>query len=326
MSAIRALAELGNPAELQAGISASGRQGPHAFIRHLNAAYDQQVMIEQWLRPLPAEDDFRLQIKMDDEDFWLLMERLPWDSDFFSTPIARLNALLRPWKQDGVREDSAAAARALEAALKLAKSRGIRYILATVAATDLYSTRALMANGFELIETRCHYHRPLLAPPEKRYPTRLATAADIPSLAKTARVMVNPYDRFHADIEINPDDADRMMEKWVEASILNGFADATIVPDEDAPEAFCTAKYHKQHWDGWGLRLAQPVLSAVAPRHKGWYVKIISELDEHLRSIGAEHSFLITQLTNNAVIRCWEKLGYQFGKGEHVFRKTIQGV
>ena len=52
-------------------------------------------------------------------------------------------------------------------------------------------------------------------------------------------------------------------------------------------------------------------------------MRIISELDEHLRDIGAEHSFLITQLTNNAVIRCWEKLGYQFGKGEHIFRKLL---
>jgi dTDP-4-amino-4,6-dideoxy-D-galactose acyltransferase len=113
------------------------------------------------------------------------------------------------------------------------------------------------------------------------------------------------------------------MERWVEASVVGGFADATIVPDVDAPEAFCTAKYHREHWAGWGCKLSQPVLSAVAPRHKGWYVKLISELDEHLRSVGAEHSFLITQITNNAVIRSWEKLGYGFGKGEHIFRKLL---
>jgi dTDP-4-amino-4,6-dideoxy-D-galactose acyltransferase len=61
----------------------------------------------------------------------------------------------------------------------------------------------------------------------------------------------------------------------------------------------------------------------VAPVHKGWYVRIISELGEQLRQSGATHAFLVTQLTNNAVIRCWEKLGYQFGKGEHVMRKLL---
>jgi len=118
-------------------------------------------------------------------------------------------------------------------------------------------------------------------------------------------------------------DADRLMERWVEASIAGGFADATIVPDVEEPEAFCTAKFHCEHWEGWRCKLSQPVLSAVSPRHKGWYMKIISELDEYLRGMGAEHSFLVTQITNNAVIHSWEKLGYRFGKGEHVFRKLL---
>ena len=78
--------------------------------------------------------------------------------------------------------------------------------------------------------------------------------------------MVNPFDRFHADPSISEADADRMMERWIEASILQGFADATVVPDVEAPEAFCTARYHREHWEGWNLRLAQPVLSAVSPR------------------------------------------------------------
>ncbi|WP_155944553.1 hypothetical protein [Pseudoxanthomonas sp. Root630] len=300
----------------------SGVEGPHAFIRGIDRDYDRDVMLKQWFRPLAQQDDFRFGAVVDNEEFWVLMERLPWDSDFFSMQTARLNAVL-PGRRVGLRDDSAGGASALRRSLQVAASRGIQYVFAPVSPNDLYSLRLLTANGFELIETRCHYHRPLLAPPVDRHSVRLAIEADIPSLARAARTMINPYDRFHADLVISDADADRMMERWVEASIRDGFADATIVPDVDEPEAFCTAKYHRDHWDGWGLKLAQPVLSAVTPRHKGWYVRIISELDEHLRSMGAEHSFLITQLTNNAVIRCWEKLGYQFGKGEHIFRKVL---
>lgn len=309
--------------ELREGIVGAAVVSPHAFIRGLDADYDRKVMLDQWLRPLDESDDLRFRFDHVGAEHWVLMERLPWDSEFFGRGMARLNAVLQPGAATPLRSEVAAAIKALGLALEQARARGVDYVFCPVSPNDLPTIRILGACGFDLIETRCHYQRPLNAPPIQRFPTRLATAADVPSLARTARSMVNPFDRFHADTAIQEQDADRLMERWVEASIVGGFADATIVPDVDAPEAFCTAKYHREHWAGWGCRLSQPVLSAVAPRHKGWYVKLISELDEHLRNVGAEHSFLITQITNNAVIRSWEKLGYGFGKGEHIFRKLL---
>ena len=323
MGAPVGLAGLHDAATLRSVAIASGVSGPHSFIRGLNADYDRQVMLDQWFRAMKPDDDLRFEVVVGDEVFWIIMEALPWDSEFFGMGMARLNAVLRPDRVPDLREDAVTGAQALALALAQAFERGFGYILAPTSPSDLYSMRVLSAAGFELLETRCHYHRALRSAPAERYPVRLATADDVPSLAGTARTMVNPFDRFHADPAISSADADRMMERWMEASILHGFADATVVPDVEEPEAFCTAKYHREHWEGWRMKLAQPVLSAVSPRHKGWYVRIISELDEHLRGIGAEHSFLITQLTNNAVIRCWEKLGYQFGKGEHIFRKVL---
>lgn len=310
--------------DLREGIASAGVVSPHAFIRGLDVDYDRKIMLDQWLRPLEESDDLRFCFTHGDgTERWVLMERLAWDSEFFGRGMARLNAVLQPGTPSPLRADVSSGVEVIRATLEQARARGVDYVFCPVNPNDLPTIRALSACGFDLIETRCHYHRPLDAPPAQRYSTRLATADDVPSLAHAARVMVNPFDRFHADPAVSEDYADRLMERWVEASILGGFADATIVPDVDAPEAFCTAKYHREHWAGWGYRLSQPVLSAVAPRHKGWYVKIISELDEHLRSIGAEHSFLITQITNNAVIRSWEKLGYVFGKGEHIFRKLL---
>jgi dTDP-4-amino-4,6-dideoxy-D-galactose acyltransferase len=323
MSTPAPLLQTHDVATLHTGATGSEVEGPHAYIRGLDADYDLKVMLNQWFGPLDANDDFRLRINASGHEFWVLMERLPWDSEFFAIQTARLNAVLCPNKPAGLRQDSTAGAQALAVALGHAKRCGITYVFAPVSPKDLYSIRVLAANGFDLIETRCQYHRPLSGPPARRYAVRLAGPADVPSLARAARTMVNPYDRFHADLSISDQDADRMMECWVQASILNGFADATLVPDVDQPEAFSTVKYHRAHWQGWRLKLGQTVLSAVSPRHKGWHVRILSELDEHLRSIGAEHSFITTQLTNNAVIRCLEKLGYQFGKGEHIFRKVL---
>lgn len=310
------------PDVLRAQARAAGVAAPHGFIRGLNADYDLDIYLDRLFGDIPPEDDLRFRHGSGDDERWILMERLPWDSSFFGRGMARLNEVIALGAAQAT--GHAGAVPAIQAALGEARTRGIDYVLATVDPRNLAMIRNVSATGFELIETRCHYHMPLAAPPAVRHATRLATAEDVPSLAHAARATINHFDRFHADPAIAPHDADRLMEKWVEASVLEGFADATLVPDVEAPQAFCTAKYHREHWDGWGLRLAQPVLSAVAPVHRGWYVKIISELNEHLRSIGAEHSHLITQITNNAVIHCWEKLGYRFGKGEHVFRCLLQ--
>lgn len=322
--AMQALLDAHPLEQVREGLAKAGLVGPHAYIRGLNGDYDLAMHLERMLRPLACtDDDLRLASRGPDAH-WVLMERLPWDSEFFQRGVARLDAVVAPGRKPDLRADVAAPAAALHEALREAARRGIDYVFSTVDAVDLPTIRTLGACGFELIETRCHYHKALTGPPTERHPTRLAVAADVPSLARAATEMVNPFDRFHADPCIPSVDADRLMDRWVHASVLEGFADATVVPDEPAPEAFCTAKYHRDHWDGWGMRLAQPVLSAVSPRHRGWYVRLISELGEHLRTVGAEHAFLITQITNNAVLRCWEKLGYQFGKGEHVFRKILE--
>lgn len=324
MKAITPLLQSHPAHELRNGIADTGVASPHAFIRGLDLDYDRKVMLDQWLRPLDESDDLRFCFKHGDgTEHWVLMERLAWDSEFFGRGMARLNAVLQPDMPTLLRADMGSGIEAVQVVLKQARTRGVDYVFCPVSPSDLPTIRVLSTCGFELIETRCHYHRPLVAPPPQRYSTRLATPADIPSLARAARIMVNPFDRFHADPAVPEEDADRLMERWVEASITGGFADATIVPDVEAPEAFSTARYHREHWQGWGCKLSQTMLSAVAPRHKGWHLKIISELDEHLRGIGAEHSLLVTQITNSAVIHNLEKLGFKFGKGEHIFRKLL---
>lgn len=301
-------------------LNEAGLVGHHSFIRKVNADYDARLRAASMIRSLPPECDYRFVSGEQENERWVFLEKLAWDSEFFGRGMARFDGVIAP---QGGGQDVARDAAAIAEVLEKSFADGVDYVLGVIDAVDLHGVRTLSAAGFELIEVRCHYHMPLTTAPIDRYATRLAIPADVPSLARAARVMVNPYDRFHADPAIAPADADRLMERWVEASVIGDFADATVVPDMEDPEAFCTAKYHRQHWDGWGLRLAQPVLSAVSPKHRGWYVKIISELNEHLRSVGAEHAWLITQITNNAVIRCWEKLGYQFGKGEYVFRKLM---
>lgn len=293
---------------------------PVGFIRDVSPTADREAFAELLTQELDEENDLRFLGKLPGGDaLALFARRLAWDSEFFGYGVARVDGVF-PVSAPFYRPDAEYAG-PIAQLLDEARKRGIRYIFAQVESRDLAMMRALGQLGFSLIETRCYYHMNITAYayPE-RFPVRAARPEDIPSLGSAARDVVNPFDRFHSDPFIAKEDADRLMYRWIEASINEGFADVTIVPDTAEPTAFCTIKYHRDSWNRWGLKLSQPVFSAVSPEFKGWYRKIISEINYHLRDIGAEHSYLVTQITNISVTWVWESLGYRLGKGEHVFR------
>jgi hypothetical protein len=294
---------------------------PFGFVRRIDAWGDRQLLAERLTRPMPPEHDLRfVQGAEDGAGLAVFAEKLPWDSEFFGYGVARLDGMF-PLAPFGA---SAAYGPAVGELLQRARAKGIAYLFAPVDARDIVLLRALGEAGFATIETRLYYHRELeLYAHDRRYRVRVATASDIDTLAAAARDTVNPYDRFHADPFITRAQADRLMATWVEASILEGFADVTFVPDSPRPSAFCTVRYHRDKWERWRLRMAQPVFSAVAPESKGWYRKLISEISYHLRDLGAQHVYLTTQATNSVVVRTWESLGYQYGKTEHILRKIL---
>jgi hypothetical protein len=296
---------------------------PFEFVRRLDIAGDTAMFVERVTRPLPADDDLRLTCRLrSGVEVAVLGERLAWDSAFFGYNVAKLDGIFPLDTQEPhYLHDYAPAVRAL---LDAAASKQMTYLFASVDARDIATLQALGDAGFVLIETRLFYHRSLedYESPE-RYPVRAATAADVEPLAAAARDTINPYDRFHADPFVRGADADRLMTRWIEASIREGFADIVLVPDSPAPKAFVTVRYHRDKWARWGLHLGQPVFSAVSPEFKGWYRKLISESHYHLRDIGAQHSYMTTQPTNAAVLWIWEQLGYHYAKTEHIMRKLL---
>lgn len=293
---------------------------PLDFIKEISKEGDKEIFIDRITSNLNQENDLRFIYEAEyGQEIAVFAERLQWDSNFFGYNIARLNGIFS--LSEPFSRPFADYSKALEILLKLAKEKGIKYLFALVDARDLALIRSLGNLGFCLIETRVYYHRSIKNYEYKeRYKVRMAEEKDIESLAETAVRMVNIYDRFHSDPFISPEDANRLMYKWVEASIKDNFADITIVPDCEKPKAFCTVKYHRNNWDKWGLKVAQPVFSAVSIEFKGWYRKIISEINYHLKDIGVEHCYCVTQIVNFPVISVWESLGFHFGKCEHVLR------
>lgn len=118
-------------------------------------------------------------------------------------------------------------------------------------------------------------------------------------------------------------DARRLMATWLRASVLEGFADATFIPDAPRPRAFCTLKYHDDKVSVWGTSIAQLVLAIASPESGNGLVGTVSEINYHLKDRGVEHVFFTTQASNRRAVRVGEHLGFKYGKTEHVFRTVL---
>lgn len=295
---------------------------PHDYLRDSAQAsrQDRQSYIDQLTRPLESGVDLRMGRPVETGTFLAILgELLPWDSRFFGYKVARIDQILASPQvsieviKSGLREYAA-----------WAQGHGVRYLFARVDASEVAAIQGLCLAGYTLIETRHTYHCPLADYAHERYAVREATAADLPRLQETARIMVNPYDRFHADPFIDPNAADALMEQWVKASLLEGFADRVIVPDVAEPEALATVRTFKKQWPAWGRKMGQLTFGAVQPSFRGWYSKLISEANYWLRdTAGADICLFTTQAANHAAIRSVEKLGFRFGKCEHIFRVIL---
>ena len=182
------------------------------FIRHQPDFFEKDKAREAaaLTEVLAPENDLRFRYQDDGLDIVFLAERLPWDSDFFGVETAKLH-MIHPMNTayDTTRDYHVAMGLFVEEM----RQRGVKYLLAPIFPEDLAGLRALGGAGFELITSLNCYHVSVqdYTHPQ-RYDARLATPDDVQSLAETARDEVNPYDRFHADPFITPDDAARMMQ------------------------------------------------------------------------------------------------------------------
>lgn len=240
------------------------------------------------------------------------IQYLPWDTNFFGFKIGKVVTY------------GDVTSLQMKELVNTAVKANYKYLFAQIDCQNKAQRSALQDINFKLIETRLTYYINLESfKAVERYDARLATEKDVPYLAKASSTSINEHDRFHADSIFPKAKADELMGEWVRASILTNFADGAMIVNSESPGAFCTFKTHKENWDKWGMKISQPIFSAVGRDYKGWYIKIISELTQYLKDQGAEYSFLITQNTNPAVIKSWERLGYRFGSSDYIFSLVL---
>ena len=251
-------------------------------------------------------------VTIDNQTFNFFYDFLAWDSEFFKMPTYKLNFILFGDKNY----------QNLIKAILIFKEEIIKdnYVFMEIPSEDIYVIQALNESLFRLVETRMTYYLDLKNFENDRYDVREAVLNDIPNLKRVSSDMVNPFDRFHADISFNKLIADSFLGVFAQESI-KGFADYVMVPNEKGTpsDSFLTAKYYKNWWNEIDLKVSKMVLSAVSSKtNKGWYIKLISEMAYHLKEQGSEFALMHPASTNKAVIHSYEKLGCKLGKVTHI--------
>jgi hypothetical protein len=286
---------------------------PHDFIRHEPVRQNlHDTYVRTLFRPLPDEDDLRVY----HHGVQVIGERLPWDSSFFGFNIAKLHGAWGSAKRDDL--DLALWKFHMEC-----EDRDISYIFAALPVEEIAVTQALGRMGWEMLEPRVVYHRPLDTYDfPASFPVREATEDDIATLSRWASTIVNPFDRFHTDEFLPPARVEHLMKRWVEASVRHEFADLVLVPDigKDPARSYMSVQYHADQWGNWLFRMSRPGNATIHPDDHGWYTRLLNEVCVRLRDKGIEHLYIPAASANRAVIAAWHKLGFRFGRAENVFR------
>ena len=252
------------------------------------------------------------------------VEYLPWDSDFFSLPMGRIQYLIDPNDDTEIKE------KLLSDAKKKAKSLGIELLTIKVNSFDKTSVHALEKAGFHLMDTHLIYtvdqkeYRKQAKKPFKNK-LRAALLSDKKQVLEITREsFYNYFGRFHADPDIPDDLADALYECWVDVSFSN-YADliTVAVDDKDIVIGYGTLNYciEKDIKDYFGVTIGSNVLSSVSSRArgKGVYRDIIDFNSNRLFDKKVDFVQNLTQIENRYVQRALISLGFRPSFSGHSF-------
>jgi len=291
---------------------------PYRFLRHISAERQQELfgtgLARRWADTAGAEIHT---VGLADGDVHWLLQSLAWDTAYFGTPVVQVRTgLFRPQTAPADLRDAAQQLRQ-----HLAARHDRFYAFSMVPAEDVQLLQALTAAGWRLIETRLTYYRDQLAEFEcPRYPVRPAALGEAALISQVAATARNPYDRFHADPWFGPGRADAYLAQYAINAVTTPLAALVLVPDEPGlpVDSFLAISDLSADVAALGTPLSRVLLTAVGPANRGWHLKLVAETVQRAKALGHEAVLMTTQVTNPAVFRTAEKLGFRLGSTTHV--------
>jgi GNAT superfamily N-acetyltransferase len=228
------------------------------------------------------------------------VETLPWDTNFFSIPVGRVNTA-------GLDDES------IQVVLDEAKHLGIRCLYFEADPNDLTTVMTVEKNNFHLVDVRVVLEYPFDSHPAPplRYPTRpdlavtVAVESDLPRLEEIA-MEIGQFSRYTFDRNFKAGEDKRLYRLWIKNS-CNGFADVVYVARwSNKGDAIglitCTMRDNVAH-----IQLAG-VYSEY--RQKGVGSGLVQAALDWAKDQGARKMQVVTQARNVPAQRLYQQMGF----------------
>ena len=250
---------------------------------------------------------------------------LPWDSEFFGFPAARFDVLAVSGGYTEVRDT---ASLLIQKAVDDAAATGVKHIAARIDASSLSHAHALAESGFELIDGIQTFALELKEAYAEAPGTRLAVPADSGAIGDIARSSFL-FDRFHNDVSIGTDAANRLHEAWARNSLTGQAADAVVVSATsdaiDTIDAFVTIKVDSGSASALGLKFATIPLVATGleARGKGAARRATQTALAWCATQSVDIVEVGTQISNVPAARLYQSAGFRTTAISLTYRKWI---
>lgn len=238
-------------------------------------------------------------------------ELLPWDTEFFGFPIARLiGKSLTPDEWPRIRD--------------WCDARGI-HCLYGMLLPDFQSTRVVEAAAANLVDVKMTYAwSPTGKTPPPIVPrVRRAVEADLPALQRIAGE--SHRGRFHHDGRFPPEKCDELYRVWIRKGLLERKDHVLIVEDDGAACGYCACGT-KPDPGGSTEKIGVIEIVAVDERHRGRGIggDLVDAALAWFVQQGMSSVHLVTQAQNLAAQRLYQRCGFVSIGCEFVYHKWFE--
>ena len=253
---------------------------------------------------------------------------LPWDSDWFGVPMARLDYILRSEKAD--RETLA---QAVAAAVENCRKAGVRHVTARLDVADTDGIAVVEDHGFRLMDnlaTYLYHPKQPTPPPVKTVgtvrPFAPGDTAQILEITREAYCGVRPrfFGRFHRDPHIPSDRADEMYLEWARKCCTGERAQRVFIAEDNQGRliGYLAMRLVEPVSSAGGVRIFAGVLGACRRDQPGAYAGLIHvpTVEHHAAGAATEGQ---TQNFHFSTVRIYEVIGAQYVRADYTFHAWL---